>query len=53
MLNDMPRPLYPRKRDSAPLVEDAGWASGPVSKGGENLAPTGTRSPNLMQASGP
>ena len=53
MVNAMPRPLYPRKRDSAPLVEDAGWAPGPVSTGGENLAATGTRSPNLMPASSP
>jgi hypothetical protein len=25
-----PRPLYPRDRDTVPILEEAGWASGPV-----------------------
>ena len=38
------RPLYPRK-DSLPIVLEAGWASEPAWTGAENLAPTGIRSP--------
>ena len=34
-----PRPPYP-------IVQEAGWTSGPVSKGAENLAATGIRSPD-------
>ena len=32
--------LYPGK-DSVPIVEEAGWAPGPVWTGAENLAPPG------------
>jgi hypothetical protein len=39
----MPRPhLFPRK-DPIPVVQEAGWASGPVWTGAENLVPTGIR----------
>ena len=31
-----PRPLYPSK-DPVPIVQEAGWASGPVWTGAENL----------------
>jgi len=31
-------------KDSVPIVEEFGWAPGPVWKGPENLAPTGIRS---------
>jgi hypothetical protein len=31
-------------KDSVPIVQEAGWASGPVWTGVENLAPTGIRS---------
>ena len=42
----MSRPhLYPGK-DPVPIVQEAGWASGPVWTGAENLAPTGIRSPD-------
>jgi hypothetical protein len=35
-------------KDTAPMVvEEAGWAPGPVWIGAENLAPTGIRSPDL------
>ena len=37
-----PATLYPRK-DPVPIVEEAGWAPGPVWTGAENLAPTGIR----------
>jgi hypothetical protein len=35
------RPLYPLERDTAPNVQGAGWAPGPVWKGAENLISTG------------
>jgi hypothetical protein len=40
-----PAATYPRERPVA-IVQEAGWASGPVSTGAENLAPTGIRSPD-------
>jgi hypothetical protein len=46
VVNCTPRPLYPRERDPVPIVQEAGWAPGPVWKGAKNLAPTGIRSPN-------
>ena len=42
----MSQPLYPRKRDPVPIVQEAGWAPGPVLTDAENLAPTGIRSPD-------
>jgi hypothetical protein len=36
-----PRPLYPRKRKTVLIVEEAGWAPGSVWTGVENLAPNG------------
>jgi hypothetical protein len=38
-------------RDPVPIVQEAGWAPGPVWTGAENLAPTGIRPPD-RQASG-
>ena len=35
-------------KDPAPIVEEAGWAPGPVWTGAENLAPIGIRSPYLQ-----
>jgi hypothetical protein len=32
-------------KDPVPIVQQAGWALGPVWTGAENLAPTGIRSP--------
>jgi hypothetical protein len=37
----MPRPLSTPEKDPAPIVQEAGWAPGPVWTGAENLAPTG------------
>ena len=34
-------------KDTGPIVQEAGWASGPVWIGVEKLAPTGIRSPDL------
>ena len=41
-----PRLLYTPGKDPVPIVQEAGWAPGPVWRGAENLAPTGTRSPH-------
>jgi hypothetical protein len=46
----MPRPLYPGK-DPVSIVQEAGWAPGPVWTGAENLTPTGIRFPNLQARS--
>ena len=40
-----PGRFTPRK-DPVPIVQEAGWASGPVWTRAENLAPTGIRSPD-------
>jgi len=37
--------LYPGT-DLVPIVQEAGWAPGPVWTGAENFAPTGIRSPD-------
>jgi hypothetical protein len=36
----------PRERDPVSIVQEAGWAPGPVWTDAENLAPTGIRSPD-------
>jgi hypothetical protein len=36
----------PPEKDPVPIVQEAGWAPGPVWTGAENLAPTGIRSPD-------
>ena len=42
-----PRPgHFTPGKDPVPIVQEAGWASGPVWTGEENLAPTGIRSPD-------
>jgi len=40
----MPRPLFTPGKDPVPIVQEAGWAQGPVWTGAEDLAPTGIRS---------
>ena len=40
------RPLFNPGKDPAPIVQEAGWASGLVWTGVENLAPTGVWSPD-------
>jgi hypothetical protein len=40
-----PAAFYPWK-DSVPIVQEVGWAPGPVWTGAENLTPTGIRSPD-------
>jgi hypothetical protein len=41
----------PRERDPVPIVQEAGWAPGPVWKGAENVAPTGIRFPDRQARS--
>ena len=41
-----PRPPLPPEKDPLPIVQEAGWAPGPVWTGAENLDPTGIRSPD-------
>ena len=43
-VNATSRPLYPPKRDTVPVVLEAGWIAGPVWTSEENLASTGIRS---------
>jgi hypothetical protein len=42
----MPRPLFTPGKDPVPILQEAGWAPGPVWTGAENLAPTRIRSPD-------
>ena len=46
-----PRPLFTPGKDPVPIVQEAGWATGPVWTGAENLAPTETRSPDRQTRS--
>jgi hypothetical protein len=39
VVNATPRPLYPRERDPVPILQEAGWALGPVWTGAENPPP--------------
>ena len=41
----VPAALYPGK-DPVPIVQEAGWAPGPVWTGAKNLAPFGIRVPD-------
>jgi len=41
-----PRPLFTPGKDPVPIVQEAGWAPGPVWTGVINLAPTGIQSPD-------
>jgi len=36
-----PRPLFTSGKDLVPIVQEAGWAPGPVWTGAENFAPAG------------
>ena len=42
----MPRLHFTPGKNALPIVQEAGWASGPVWTGAENLAPTWIRSPD-------
>jgi hypothetical protein len=45
VVSTTPRPVYPGK-DPVPIVQEAGWAPGPVWTCAKNLVPTGIRSPD-------
>jgi hypothetical protein len=42
----MPRPHLTPGKEPVPILQEAGWASGLVWTGAEDLAPTGIRSPD-------
>jgi hypothetical protein len=41
-----PRPFFTPGKDPVPIVQEAGWAPGPVWTGAKNLAPAGIWSPD-------
>jgi len=47
----MPRPLFTPGKEPVSIVQEAGWAPGPVWTGAENLAPTGILSPDRLARS--
>jgi hypothetical protein len=47
VVSTTPRPFYLGK-DPVPIVQEAGWAPGPVWKCAKNLASTGIRSPDCL-----
>jgi len=46
VVSSTPRPLFNPGKDPVTIVQEAGWAPGPVWIGAENLVPTGNRSPD-------
>ena len=47
-----PRPgHFNPEKDPVPIVQEAGWAAGPIWTGAENIAPTGFRSPDRSASS--
>ena len=46
----MPRPLFTPRKDSVPIVQEAGWTPGPVWTGAENLAPPPGFDPRTVPA---
>ena len=51
MVNVTPRNLYYREIDPLSILQEAGWAPGPVWTGADNLAPAGIRSPDRPASS--
>jgi hypothetical protein len=51
VVNVTPRPLYPRERQPAPVVQETLWARGPVWTAAENIALTRSRSPERQSRS--
>jgi len=43
-----PRPLFTPGKEPVPIVQEAGWAPGPVWTGAGNVFPTGIRSPAVQ-----
>jgi hypothetical protein len=46
VVNDTSRPLYPPKRDPAPIAQEDVWAPEPHWTGADNLVLLGIRSPD-------
>ena len=46
MVISTPRPLFTPGKDPVPILQEAGWALGPVWTGAENRASTGLQSPD-------
>ena len=46
----MPRPLFTPGKDPVPIVQEAGWAPGPVWTCAENLAPPPRFDPRTLQS---
>ena len=44
VVSSTPRPLFTPGKDPVPILQTAGWATGAVWTGAENLVPTGIRS---------
>jgi len=44
VVSSAPRPHFTPGKDPIPIVQEAGWAPGPLWTGAENLIPTGIRS---------
>jgi len=51
MANATPWAVYPRERDSLPIVQEAEWAPGPIWTSTENLASTVIRSSDRLARS--
>jgi hypothetical protein len=49
VVNATARPLYLRERDPVHILQEAGWAPGPVWTGAENLAPLTGLDPRTVQ----
>ena len=47
MVSFTPKPLFTPGKDPVPILQETGWAPGPVWTGAENLPSTGIRSPDL------
>jgi len=44
----MSQSLFTPVKDLVPIVQEAGWAPGPVRTGAENIAPTGIQSQTVQ-----
>jgi len=51
VVSSTPRPHFTPGKDPVPILQEAGWAPGPVWTGAENLVPTGIRSLTVQPGS--
>ena len=52
VVSSTPRPHFTPGKDPVPILQEAGWAPGPVWRGAENLVPTGVRSRTVQPVVG-